>query len=147
MTSLASFAKTLSESLHLTQPPIAVAFADQVPDSVRIFDGPVPAGCRFWQEATTQVFATLPKQHDLCSIGMYTHHLADGPGVAADLVAADLEDALKVFGDLGYVRPEDMPFIPRARPRRGEGGGVRTARIDPGEAGRRAVVRERRTRR
>lgn len=58
------------------------------------------------------MFATLPKQHDLCSIGMYTHHLADGPGVAADLVAADLEDALKVFGDLGYVRPEDMPFIP-----------------------------------
>jgi uncharacterized protein (DUF169 family) len=24
----------------------------------------------------------------------------------------DLGDALKVFGDLGYVRPDDMPFIP-----------------------------------
>ncbi len=107
MTSLASFAKTLTESLKLTQPPVAVTFADQVPEGVKLYAGTAPAGCRFWQEATTQVFATVPQQHDLCSIGMYTHHLEDGPGVQVDL-----QDALKVFGDLGYVRPEDMPFIP-----------------------------------
>ena len=107
MTSLASFATTLSESLKLTQPPVAVTFADHVPEGVKTWAGTAPAGCRFWQEATTQVFATVAKQHDLCSIGMYTHHLEDGPGVQADL-----QDALKVFGDLGYVRPEDMPFIP-----------------------------------
>ncbi len=107
MTSLASFANTLTESLNLTQPPVAVAFVDEVPAGVKTFSGTVPAGCRFWQEAATHVFATVPQQHDLCSIGMYTHHLEDGPGVATDL-----QDALKVFGDLGYVRPEDMPFIP-----------------------------------
>lgn len=93
--------------MNLTQPPVAVAFADRVPEGVKTYSGTVPAGCRFWQEAATQVFATVPQQHDLCSIGMYTHHLEDGPGVATDL-----QDALKVFGDLGYVRPEDMPFIP-----------------------------------
>jgi hypothetical protein len=38
---------------------------------------------------------------------MYTHHLESGAASQADL-----RDALKVFGDLGYVRPEDMPFIP-----------------------------------
>lgn len=107
MTSLASFANTLTESLNLTQPPVAVAFVDEVPAGVQTYAGTVPAGCRFWQEAATHVFATLPQQHDLCSIGMYTHHLEDGPGVATDL-----QDALKVMGDLGYVRPEDMPFIP-----------------------------------
>jgi uncharacterized protein (DUF169 family) len=107
MTSFASFAKALTDSLKLTQPPVAVAFADRVPEGVKTFTGTAPAGCRFWQEAATQVFATLPQQHDLCSIGMYTHHLEDGPGVQIDL-----QDALKVFGDLGYVRPEDMPFIP-----------------------------------
>lgn len=112
MTKLASFAKTLSESLRLTQPPVAVAFADRVPDGVKVFHGSAPAGCRFWQEATTQVFATQAQQHDLCSIGMYTHHLEDGPGFHMDQVQTDLQDALKVFGDLGYVRPEDMPFIP-----------------------------------
>jgi uncharacterized protein (DUF169 family) len=107
MTSFASFAKVLSESLNLTQPPVAVAFVEHVPEGVKMYSGTVPAGCRFWQEAATQVFATAAQQHDLCSIGMYTHHLEDGPGVATDL-----RDALKVFGDLGYVRPEDMPFIP-----------------------------------
>src|SRR5271165_4411871 len=107
MTSLASIAQTLSDSLQLTQPPVGVAFADDVPEGVKTYSGSAPAGCRFWQEATTQVFATVPKDHDLCSIGMYTHHLEDGPQAKVDL-----QDALKVFGDLGYVRPDDMPFIP-----------------------------------
>jgi uncharacterized protein (DUF169 family) len=107
MTTLASIAQSLSESLHLTQPPVAVAFTEGTPDGVTVYAGAVPAGCRFWQEAATQVFATVPKDHNLCSIGMYTHHLEDGPQAQIDL-----GDALKVFGDLGYVRPEDMPFIP-----------------------------------
>jgi uncharacterized protein (DUF169 family) len=72
-----------------------------------MFSGSVPAGCRFWQEAVTQVFATQVQQHDLCSIGIYTHNLEMTPGAEADL-----GDALKVFGDLGYVRPEDIPLIP-----------------------------------
>lgn len=100
-------AQKLTESLQLTQPPVAVAFVDRVPEGVKTYSGVAPAGCRFWQEATTQVFATVPQQHDLCSIGMYTHHLEDGPQVQTDL-----QDALKVLGDLGYVRAEDMPFIP-----------------------------------
>jgi uncharacterized protein (DUF169 family) len=107
MTTLASISQSLSESLHLTQPPVAVAFTEGVPEGVKAYAGAVPAGCRFWQEATTQVFATVPEDHNLCSIGMYTHHLEDGPQAQIDL-----GDALKVFGDLGYVRPEDMPFIP-----------------------------------
>jgi len=74
---------------------------------VSTFAGTVPAGCRFWQEASSRVFATVARDHALCSIGIYTHHLDMAPPVQTDL-----QDALKVFGDLGYVRPEDMPFIP-----------------------------------
>jgi uncharacterized protein (DUF169 family) len=107
MQSLASIAQSLSESLHLTQPPVAIAFTEGVPAGVKPYAGVAPAGCRFWQEATTQVFATVPHDHELCSIGMYTHHLEINPAAQANL-----GDALKVFGDLGYVRPEDMPFIP-----------------------------------
>lgn len=99
--------KTLTESLHLAQPPIALAFEDEVPAGVAAHQGSAPAGCQFWQQAATQVFATVPSDHDLCSIGMYTHNLQDGAAVQKDL-----GDALKVFGDLGYVRPEDMAFIP-----------------------------------
>lgn len=106
----AQFAKTLSDSLHLSQPPIAVSFAEAVPGGVPAFQGDVPAGCRFWQEAAARVFATVSEQHELCSIGIYTHNLESTPAQQKDL-----GDALKVFGDLGYVRPEDIPMIPVLR--------------------------------
>jgi uncharacterized protein (DUF169 family) len=94
---------SLIDSLHLTQPPVAVCFTDTIPEGVKLFSGSVPAGCRFWQEAAKGVFATTSSQHDLCSIGLYTHNLGSSP---------DLGDALKVFADLGYVREQDLPLIP-----------------------------------
>jgi uncharacterized protein (DUF169 family) len=94
---------SLTESLHLTQPPIAVCFTDTIPEGVKVFEGTVPAGCRFWQEAAHGVFATTSSQHDLCSIGTYTHNLGSAP---------DLGITLKVFADLGYVREQDIPLIP-----------------------------------
>lgn len=104
---MSSVAQILTESLKLSQPPIAVAFAGSVPPGVQTFSGAVPAGCRFWQEAAKGVFATTVNQHDLCSIGIYTHNLEMNPGVETDL-----GDALNVFADLGYVRKEDIPLIP-----------------------------------
>lgn len=53
------------------------------------------------------MFATVPRDHELCCIGVYTHHLPGGPGYQTNL-----QDALKVFGDLGYVRESDLAFIP-----------------------------------
>jgi hypothetical protein len=43
----------------------------------------------------------------MCAIGVHTHSLEPSPAQQADLL-----DALQVFGDLGYVRPEDLPQIP-----------------------------------
>jgi uncharacterized protein (DUF169 family) len=101
---------SLTESLHLTQPPVAVCFTDSLPDGVKAYSDSVAAGCRFWQEATKSVFATVSRDHDLCSIGLYTHNLGSSP---------DLGDALKVFADLGYVRDQDVPLIPvlRSKPK------------------------------
>jgi len=107
MLSFASLAQTLTESLHLERPPVAVCFADAVPAGVRQFTGSVPAGCRFWQEAQGGVFATVPRDHDLCGVGIYTHNLE-----ASTSAQKDLGDALKVFADLGYVREQDIPLIP-----------------------------------
>src|ERR1700679_1841789 len=99
------------DSLQLAQPPVAVCFSDSVPEGVKIYPGAVPAGCRFWQEAANGVFATVSSNHDLCSIGAYTHNL--------EIPQQDLGDALKVFADLGYVREQDLPLIPvlSARPK------------------------------
>ena len=60
MPSYPSLAQTLTDSLHLERPPVAVCFADAVPSGVKQFTGSVPAGCRFWQEAQSGVFATVP---------------------------------------------------------------------------------------
>lgn len=113
MENFAQFSRTLTASLNLIQPPVAVSFADAVPASVPQYPGHAPAGCRFWQEAATTAFATSSADHALCAIGVHTHNLEPSPTQQTDLM-----DALKVFGDLGYVTKQDLPLIPvlRSRP-------------------------------
>ena len=107
-------ALSLTQSLNLTQPPVAVSVAAALPAGVAEWMGHAPAGCRFWQEAGTRVFATSAADHNLCSIGLYTHNLE-----MSDAAGKDLGDALKVFNDLGYVREQDVAQIPvlAARPK------------------------------
>jgi uncharacterized protein (DUF169 family) len=107
MSSYSEIAASLAQSLNLTQPPVAICFADALPQGVGEWSGQIPAGCRFWQEATTRTFATSAPDHERCSIGQYTHALDMSPAAGADLL-----DALKVFADLTYVRPEDLAAIP-----------------------------------
>jgi uncharacterized protein (DUF169 family) len=100
-------AQTLTASLKLSLPPIAICFTDEVPASVADWTGHVPAGCRFWEEAADKVFATSASDHDLCSIGTFTHNLETS--AAHD---AERGEALRVFADLGYVREQDIAMIP-----------------------------------
>jgi uncharacterized protein (DUF169 family) len=100
-------AQRLTRALTLIQPPVAISMVDSVPDGVANWSGAIPAGCRFWQEAATRVFATAPADHGNCSIGQYTHNL-DMDGASQK----DLQDALKVLADLTYVRPEDLAMLP-----------------------------------
>src|SRR5260370_26872434 len=105
-------AQTLTASIRLSLPPIAICFTDKVPAGIRNWAGRVPAGCRFWQEAATEVFATSPSDHDLCAIVTFTHNLE-----TTQAHAADRRDALKVFADLGYVREQDITVIPGLKSR------------------------------
>jgi uncharacterized protein (DUF169 family) len=97
----------LTDTLHLDMPPIGVAFAEDAPKGVEMFGGTVPGGCRFWQEAMNRVFATVPRDHELCGVGVYTHRLE-----SREQTRTELHEALRTFAELGYVRPEDIPFIP-----------------------------------
>ncbi len=114
MPDYSAIAQSLTESLHLTQPPVAISLTNDFPHGVKMWSGHSPAGCRFWQEAGSRVFATSPSDHELCSIGLHTHNLEMSPAAATDL-----GDALKVFAELTYVRDEDIAAIPvlSARPK------------------------------
>jgi uncharacterized protein (DUF169 family) len=100
-------AASLTASLSLTQPPIAIRLTNELPSGVPLWSGTSPAGCRFWQEAATRAFATQAADHNLCAIGLYTHNLEISPAAMTDL-----SDALKVFAGLTYVREEDVAAIP-----------------------------------
>lgn len=101
-------ANKLKTLLKLSLPPVAVGMVDTVPSDIEMFDGAVPAGCRFWQEATTRTFATSTSDHELCSIGVHTHNLSG----CAPTQPAELRYALQAMSGLDYVRPEEVASIP-----------------------------------
>ena len=103
-----SQADRLTEALDLSLPPIAIAFPDALPDGVPEFEGTVPAGCVFWQEAATRTFATSAGHHGLCSIGIHTHHLSGAPASQPEELGA----ALEAMMGLDYVREEEVAAIP-----------------------------------
>ncbi len=63
-TNYAEIAETLTMSLGLRQSPIAISLTDSIPDGVQNHAGRVPAGCRFWENATAAVFATSAIDHE-----------------------------------------------------------------------------------
>jgi uncharacterized protein (DUF169 family) len=105
--SYAQISEELKSALYMNQAPIAISFTDVFPIGLSAPSTRVAAGCRFWQDAATATFVTVAEDHNSCAIGVYTHNLEPTPSQQTDLM-----DALKVFGDLGYVRPEDLPQIP-----------------------------------
>jgi uncharacterized protein (DUF169 family) len=109
MPDYAAVARTLTETLALRQPPIAVSLriGDTVPAGISTTAPRVAAGCVFWEKAARGGFATSAADHANCAIGTFTHNM---DATAAHEV--DRRDALTVFADLGYVRAEDIPVIP-----------------------------------
>jgi uncharacterized protein (DUF169 family) len=120
----AGLARSLSGSLHLAVPPIAISFEPAVPSGVAAFDEPmseptddgrsgrVPAGCVFWVKATERTFNTLPEDHGNCSVGRYTHGLASLDEVSSNADIAALVES-------GWVDPSAFAGIPAVseRPR------------------------------
>ena len=104
-------ARPLIDSLELALPPIAIAIVDAVPDGVSEFDGAVPAGCVFWQEAARRTFATSAAHHALCSIGIHTLNLSRAPASQPE----ELRTALEAMMGLDYVREEEVAAIPVLR--------------------------------
>ena len=89
--------------------PVAVSFLNEPPAGVARFEGTEPSSCSFWRLAAAgQVFYTMPENHFNCAVGAYTHNIALSPERAPET-----EQTLKMMFELGYVKPEEVPQIPR----------------------------------
>jgi uncharacterized protein (DUF169 family) len=96
-------------AVKLARRPVAVAFLDAAPANVTKFSGTEPSGCSFWRLAADgRVFYTVPENHFNCAVGAYTHNIALSPEREKQT-----EQTLKMMFDLGYVKPEEVPQIPR----------------------------------
>jgi uncharacterized protein (DUF169 family) len=99
----------IGAAVKLGRRPVAVAFLGAAPAGVARFDGTEPSGCSFWRLAAAgRVFYTVPENHFNCAVGAYTHNIALSPEREKET-----ERTLKMLFDLGYVRPEEVPQIPR----------------------------------
>lgn len=89
--------------------PVAVTFLDAPPSAVTKFEGTEPSGCSFWRLAAEgRTFYTVPENHFNCAVGAYTHRISLSPEREKET-----EETLKMMFDLGYVKPEEVPQIPR----------------------------------
>jgi uncharacterized protein (DUF169 family) len=96
-------------AVKLSRRPVAVSFLDAPPLGAKKFDGTEPSGCSFWRLAADgAVFYTVPENHFNCAVGAYTHNIALSPELGKET-----EQTLKMMFDLGYVKPEEVPLIPR----------------------------------
>jgi uncharacterized protein (DUF169 family) len=96
-------------AVKLERRPVAVAYLERAPDGVKQFEGSEPSGCSFWRLAADgRTFYTVPEDHFNCAVGAYTHNIALSPEREQETGIT-----LKMMFDLGYVKPEEVPQIPR----------------------------------
>ena len=99
----------ISKAVKLPRRAVAVGFFDALPTGLERFEGTEPSGCSFWRLAADgKSFYTLPENHFNCAVGAYTHNI---PLSAAR--EKETAQTLKMMFDLGYVKPEEVPQIPR----------------------------------
>lgn len=109
MSDYAALERQLTDTLHLPRRPVAVAFRDSAPPEVPPLSGTQPSGCSFWRLAADgRVFHTVPSDHYNCPVGSYTHNIP----LPADR-EEELPQVLGLMGDIGYIRMEEVPGVPR----------------------------------
>ena len=99
----------VAEVIKSGRRPVAVTFLDAAPTGVTKFEGTEPSGCSFWRLAAEgRTFYTVPENHFNCAVGAYTHNIP----LSAER-EKETEQTLKMMFELGYVKPEEVPQIPR----------------------------------
>ena len=108
MANWSTLASTLTTTLKLTRPPIAIAFPDKPPSNVPHISAAEAASCAYWPAAAEgKVFYTEASEHYNCPIGAYTHGVPLPPEQAQQL-----QGVVQMMVGLEYIKMEDVPAIP-----------------------------------
>ena len=109
MTSWRRLEDRIGERIKLARRPVAVSFLDSIPEGIPKFTGTEPSGCSFWRLAGEgRTVYTEPADHFNCAVGSYTLNIPLSPERSHET-----EQTLGLMYKVGYIRPEDVPGIPR----------------------------------
>lgn len=121
----------LSSLLHLEHAPVAITFHDESPaNGAPWFDAPMSeptedgrsgraaAACVFWMHAHESTFHTAPADHGNCSVGRFTHGLAEAEDILDKADVGALLDVgwvtMEAFGGVATLtqRPQAITYGP-----------------------------------
>jgi uncharacterized protein (DUF169 family) len=101
-------AQTFIDLLGMSEPPIAVAFADEPPPGVAPLTAQAPSACALWRRAETQTFYASAADHAGCAVGSHVMGFALSPETAQELtIAAGL------MIESGYMGADEIAQLPR----------------------------------
>jgi uncharacterized protein (DUF169 family) len=109
MHDFAALEQHLRSTLSLTRRPVAIAFRESPPAGVEKLSGTQPSGCSFWRLAAAgKSFYTVPSDHYNCPVGSYTHNIPLPKEREPELM-----NTLSLMVNVGYLKMEEVPGIPR----------------------------------
>lgn len=103
-------AQRFSELLQLQQPPVALAFVEDVPEGVAHSSVGVPSACTFWRLAEQGVFYATANDHKQCPIGMMT--------MGFTVPENDQQRAQELVGTMAsiqYFSPAEVSALPTVK--------------------------------
>jgi uncharacterized protein (DUF169 family) len=96
-----------NELLELKQPPVGLAFVDDVPVEISHTNARVPSACTFWRLAEQEVFYATAEDHQECPIGMMTM------GFTMPEASQQRAQALvQTMADVQYFSPAEVAALP-----------------------------------
>lgn len=104
-----NLAQQLQDLLQLRTAPVALAFRGAPPADLPRMAEAAPSGCTFWKRAAAgRAFYTEGPDHYNCPIGAHTHGVNLPPEQTMEL-----QGVVQTMIELSYLRPEEVPGIPR----------------------------------
>ena len=108
-----NIAETLTTTLELEHPPVALAFVDEPPEGIPVLDHEAASWCTLWRKAETGQFFAPPAGHYNCPVGAMVTGFEMPPSVQRELETVVHRMCNSAYIDL--KEPENIPVTNRAK--------------------------------